>query len=180
MTTRVRIGHLTSSRMPDLHRLFALWPHCTVVRVRAPDDLEGLGALLAGGGPDLHPSLYGQPNRWARGSDVARDHADAALLRQALQRGTVHPAQHAVQLVGQGAVRLGAAGWVNSSHHQGVDRLAPSLKTIGFAPDGLPEAWVRPGALGVQFHPETLVHQDARWMALFDWWLSGVPAGEDR
>ncbi|UQN06502.1 gamma-glutamyl-gamma-aminobutyrate hydrolase family protein [Deinococcus sp. QL22] len=64
---------------------------------------------------------------------------------------------------------------VNSSHHQGVDRLVLSHTPLACAPDGLPEAWVQPGALAVQSHPETLVHHTTRWLPLFDWWLEGVP-----
>jgi putative glutamine amidotransferase len=206
MTLPIRIGHLESSRMPDLQRLFTLhYPQCVLTPVSTLTELAGVDALLAGGGPDLHPSLYGQPNRWSHHTDAARDRADEVLLRAALQlhipflglcrgaqllnvvlggtlyqdleqqRGAGHPAQHVVRLVGEGAARFGAKMDVNSSHHQGVDRLAPSLTAIAFAPDGLPEAWVQPGALAVQFHPETLVHHDIRWLPLFDWWLEGVP-----
>lgn len=55
-----------------------------------------------------------------------------------------------------------------------VAALAPSLTVLAEAPDGLPGAWHRPGALGVQFHPETLVHGDPRWRHLFGWWLGGA------
>jgi putative glutamine amidotransferase len=53
---------------------------------------------------------------------------------------------------------------VNSLHHQGIDSLAPGLKTSGYSPDGLVEAIQlkgHPFGLGVQWHPE---------------WLSGYPA----
>lgn len=46
---------------------------------------------------------------------------------------------------------------VNSMHHQGVKRLAPSLVASAHAPDGLVEAAERPGepfCVGVQWHPE--------------------------
>ncbi|MGB9799311.1 MAG: gamma-glutamyl-gamma-aminobutyrate hydrolase family protein [Thermanaerothrix sp.] len=46
---------------------------------------------------------------------------------------------------------------VNSYHHQGIERLAPGLKAVGWAPDGLIEAVEVPGhpfGLGVQWHPE--------------------------
>lgn len=48
---------------------------------------------------------------------------------------------------------------VNSLHHQGIDRLAPRLRTAGFAPDGLIEAVELPGypfGFAVQWHPESL------------------------
>jgi gamma-glutamyl-gamma-aminobutyrate hydrolase PuuD len=46
---------------------------------------------------------------------------------------------------------------VNSLHHQGAKEIAPSLETIGWAPDGLAEAFVlpeHPFGLAVQWHPE--------------------------
>ena len=49
---------------------------------------------------------------------------------------------------------------VNSLHHQGVDRLAPSLAANAIAPDGVIEAVSLPQGpgfvLGVQWHPEWL------------------------
>lgn len=48
---------------------------------------------------------------------------------------------------------------VNSRHHQGVRDLAPSLVPAALSPDGLVEAFERPGAFfaAVQWHPEDLV-----------------------
>ena len=51
---------------------------------------------------------------------------------------------------------------VNSLHHQGISVVAPSLRTIGFSPDGLIEAVElpeHPFGLGVQWHPEWLTDQ---------------------
>jgi len=48
----------------------------------------------------------------------------------------------------------------NSLHHQGLRQIAPTLRPIAWAPDGLVEAVELPGhpfALGVQWHPEWLV-----------------------
>jgi putative glutamine amidotransferase len=53
-------------------------------------------------------------------------------------------------------------GTVNSNHHQGIKVLAPTLKVVAYAADGLPEAveWEHPEGksfiLGVQWHPERL------------------------
>ena len=58
---------------------------------------------------------------------------------------------------------------VNSLHHQGLSRIAPGLKVVGHASDGLVEAVELPGhpfGVGVQWHPEWLQeHEHAR--ALF-------------
>ncbi len=55
---------------------------------------------------------------------------------------------------------------VNSLHHQGIKDLAPALKAVACAPDGLVEAVELPGhpfGLAVQWHPEWLVeHESAR------------------
>ena len=46
---------------------------------------------------------------------------------------------------------------VNSVHHQGIDALAPALKALAWAEDGLIEAVEHgdnPSVIGVQWHPE--------------------------
>jgi putative glutamine amidotransferase len=50
---------------------------------------------------------------------------------------------------------------VNSLHHQGLRQLAPGLKAVAWAPDGLIESVEisgHPFGLGVQWHPECLPH----------------------
>lgn len=52
---------------------------------------------------------------------------------------------------------------VNSLHHQGIKDLAPGLKAVAFAPDGIIEAIELPGhpfGLAVQWHPEWLTDQE--------------------
>jgi putative glutamine amidotransferase len=60
---------------------------------------------------------------------------------------------------------------VNSLHHQGVDRLAPSLAVEALAPDGQVEAVSMPKApgflLGVQWHPEWRWADDPLSRAIF-------------
>ncbi len=59
---------------------------------------------------------------------------------------------------------------VNSLHHQGIRDLAPGLAATAHAPDGLiesVEAVDHPFALGVQWHPENLVHDDPVMLSLF-------------
>lgn len=51
---------------------------------------------------------------------------------------------------------------VNSLHHQGIKDLAPTLKPVAYAPDGLIEAVEVPGhpfGFAVQWHPEWLTGQ---------------------
>jgi putative glutamine amidotransferase len=60
---------------------------------------------------------------------------------------------------------------VNSLHHQSVKRLAPGLKAVGWAPDGVIEAIEGTNGhfiVGVQCHPEALqATTDERWRAMF-------------
>ena len=52
---------------------------------------------------------------------------------------------------------------VNSMHHQGIERLAPVLRSAAMSPDGLIEAIEMPGRsfmLGTQWHPEYFPARD--------------------
>ena len=53
---------------------------------------------------------------------------------------------------------------VNSLHHQGIKDVAPGLKAVAYAPDGLVEAVEMPEhpfGIAVQWHPEWLTDQEA-------------------
>jgi putative glutamine amidotransferase len=59
---------------------------------------------------------------------------------------------------------------VNSTHHQAIKKVAPSLKTVAFSEDGVieaVEAKEKGFCLGVQWHPEALFKKDDRWLKLF-------------
>jgi putative glutamine amidotransferase len=59
---------------------------------------------------------------------------------------------------------------VNSMHHQGVKQLAPGLVVSALAPDGLVEGLESANGhfmVGVQWHPESLVDNDAAMRRLF-------------
>ncbi|MEN9935915.1 MAG: hypothetical protein RLZZ387_2494 [Chloroflexota bacterium] len=59
----------------------------------------------------------------------------------------------------------------NSLHHQSIKALAPGLRPVGWAPDGVVEAVEGTGdrfLMAVQCHPEALqAEADPRWRALF-------------
>ena len=58
-----------------------------------------------------------------------------------------------------------------SSHHQAVRDLAPGLRVVAHAPDGIIEALEMPGhpwLLAVQWHPEVSARTDPLQQALFD------------
>lgn len=77
---------------------------------------------------------------------------------------TISPESKLANLIGRQAVT------VNSLHHQGIRDLAPSLVATAYAPDGLiegVESPEHPFAVGVQWHPENLVHDDPAMLDLF-------------
>lgn len=60
---------------------------------------------------------------------------------------------------------------VNSLHHQALLEIAPELKVVARAPDGIVEAVEAKDdrfVVGVQFHPEWLLDEDARMKRLFE------------
>jgi putative glutamine amidotransferase len=59
---------------------------------------------------------------------------------------------------------------VNSLHHQSIKTLAPGLRKVGQAEDGIVEAVEATDgklALGIQCHPERLWQSDPRWAEVF-------------
>lgn len=71
--------------------------------------------------------------------------------------------------------RLLAGERVNTSHHQALDRVAPELRVVARAGDGVIEAVEHRSARccwGVQFHPERLVKVAPRFVRLFRAWVS--------
>ena len=80
---------------------------------------------------------------------------------------------HKVQLVSDsGLAQLldGEQFTVNSLHHQGLKAIAPDLRPVGHADDGLVEAVEVGGhvcAFGVQWHPEALAPKDPIMQRLF-------------
>lgn len=66
---------------------------------------------------------------------------------------------------------------VNSLHHQSVKQIAPGLRVVGCAPDGVVEAIESVDdrfVVGVQFHPERMLDTDARMLRLFQEFVSSA------
>jgi putative glutamine amidotransferase len=66
---------------------------------------------------------------------------------------------------------------VNSSHHQSVKEVAPSLTISALAPDGVIEAIESPSQrflLGIQWHPEFLFDRHQRHRLLFEAFLEAA------
>ena len=66
---------------------------------------------------------------------------------------------------------------VNSMHHQGIKKLAPTLVANAFAPDGLIEGVESADenfVVGVQWHPEDLADLDPNMRRLFDAFIASA------
>lgn len=77
---------------------------------------------------------------------------------------TIRPKTRLAAVIGNETVK------VNSLHHQGIKDLAPSLVASAYAQDGLiegVESPEHPFAIGVQWHPENLIHDDEVMLDLF-------------
>jgi putative glutamine amidotransferase len=95
----------------------------------------------------------------------------AARVPDALDHGGGGRAtDHEIVLAEEGVLRaaLGPAAQVSSRHHQAIDRVAPGLRVVARAPDGVVEA-VEPEddepLLGVEWHPEA----DATGAVVYAW-----------
>ena len=97
-------------------------------------------------------------HKWS--SDYPRDYL-AHMVR-------IEKESHLYKIIGETQIE------VNSLHHQGVQRIAPPLKPVGFAPDGLVEALELPEhrfGIAVQWHPEWLMnlpHARALFLAFIE------------
>ncbi len=89
----------------------------------------------------------------------ALDHDYPGNMRRTLAHAVhVDGATRAAEIFGETLLR------VNSLHHQALKDIAPPLKVVGRAPDGVVEAVeipTHPYAIGVQWHPEWLTDQPA-------------------
>ena len=123
---------------------------------------RGFQELNVAQGGSLHQHVHEIPGRL--------DHREPADVSREME----YAPAHAIDIVPDGLLaRLWGKrqAMVNSLHHQGIDRLAPGLRSEAHAPDGQIEAVSMPGAagfvLGVQWHPEWAFAEDALSRAIF-------------
>ena len=144
--------------------------------------LDACDGLMLTGGGDVNPKRYGgKSHPKIFGVDDVRDAMEIYLVRQAVKRdlpvlgicrgiqvmnvalgGTLIPdlpAHRHSRVHWTHPKQLPVCKCVNTSHHQAVDELAPGLRVVARAPDGVIEAVERPGkrfCCAVQFHPERM------------------------
>lgn len=73
---------------------------------------------------------------------------------------------------------------VNSMHHQAIYQVAPDLKKVAVAPDGVIEAVecvdkTSPMMMGVQWHPEEMASEDPTMQRLFDTFIAECKKSKD-
>jgi putative glutamine amidotransferase len=141
---------------------FALVRQCLQAGVPLLGICRGFQEINVALGGSLHQAVQLQP-----GMQDHREDGAAPLARQ-------YAPSHRVQIAADSAM----AGWagglsaqVNSLHGQGIARLAPGLRAIAHAPDGLVEAFDVPHApafaCAVQWHPEWRFWDNPFYAAIF-------------
>lgn len=114
-----------------------------------------------------------------RGMQMLATAAGGSLYQDiARQQGSAHNHQgrgHELEHVSERLLARIPTTRVNSLHHQAVKTVPYGWETLATAPDGVIESIWRPGALGVQWHPELLIQGgDTRWVSLFEWFMAGL------
>ncbi|WP_394790996.1 gamma-glutamyl-gamma-aminobutyrate hydrolase family protein [Rhodoferax sp.] len=141
---------------------FALVQQC----IRAGVPLLG----VCRGFQEINVALGGSLHQAVHHVAGMQDHREDETQPLALQYGL----SHAIDIATDSAM----AGWaggttaqVNSLHGQGVARLAPGLRAVARAPDGLVEAFEIQGAstfaVAVQWHPEWRSAENPFYAAIF-------------
>lgn len=152
----------------------------------ALSEFESCTGLLIPGGRDVDPSLYNAERGWhTQPGDLERDHFEMDLVRYAMRHkknilgicrghqllnvalgGTLiqhiedaHPYKHQITIQEDSELLrfMGTDIYVNSLHHQAVQRPGKGLRVAAYGHDGTIEAiehTKRKFVLGVQFHPE--------------------------
>jgi len=111
----------------------------------------------------LGGTLYEDVTAWMPGA-IKHDYFDLFPRNHTAHAVAIEPDSKLATALGRREAQ------VNSLHHQGIRDLAPGLVAVAHAPDGLIESVEgvdHPFAVGVQWHPENLVHDDPVMLSLF-------------
>ena len=108
---------------------------------------------------------------------AAANHDLSARRTERVHEAAIEPGTSLAKVVGDATIT------VNSSHHQAVDKIAPTLRVSATSPDGVIEAiepvnddwWM----IAVQWHPEELTATPEPWdRRLFSAFAEAVRAGD--
>lgn len=122
----------------------------------------------------LGGTLYEDVLAWMPGA-IKHDFFGQHPRNHQAHRVTIEPGSKLAATLGRSEAS------VNSLHHQGIRDLAPGLSPAAYAPDGLiegVEAVDHPFALGVQWHPENLIHDAPEMLSLFHGLVEAAAARE--
>ena len=126
-------------------------------RERDRAELELFQAYFQAGKPILGICRGMQVINVALGGTLIQDLSPEIRPRHTAPSGDV---VHPVRAVEGSLLRrlYGPRFWVNSAHHQAVDRLGEGLRAAAWAEEGFPEAveWAERRILAFQFHPERM------------------------
>lgn len=210
----IRIGKVYTSAVARAGGIPILGPEDCAEEIAQMCD-----GLLLSGGPDIHPSHYGQQS-WKEPwpFDYPRDAYELALFQAFKKAGKpilgICRGEQVINVALGGTLiqdlpsmtgfihqvpndwhyhpckaepgslladMYGTDFWVNSWHHQAVDRLAPGLKATAWSVEGLVEAYEHETLpiWGVQFHPEELSGPNHKgptpdFQPFFDWFIETV------
>ncbi|RBP44167.1 gamma-glutamyl-gamma-aminobutyrate hydrolase family protein [Garciella nitratireducens] len=124
---------------------------------------RGLQVLNVALGGDLYQDIYSQ----IKGKELEQHNHS---------KGTP-PSNHSIEIKNDTFlydIYKQKIGWVNSSHHQAIKKVAPSLEPIAWSKDGFVEAVVHkeiPSIFAVQWHPEKMYHKDHFSQQIFDYFI---------
>jgi putative glutamine amidotransferase len=131
---------------------------------------RGLQEVNVSLGGSLHQAVQEQPGHMDHRSDESLPVEEEYGLSHAIHIQPGGLLDRVLEGLPPG-VRDGMAVRVNSLHGQGVKRLAPGLQVEALAPDGVVEAFSRPGPgfnLCLQWHPEWLAHENPVSQRIFE------------
>jgi putative glutamine amidotransferase len=141
---------------------FALVRHCIAMGVPLLGVCRGFQEINVALGGSLHQAVQEVPGMMDHREDPNAPLAEQYGLRHKL---LITPDSAMAQWAG------GVQTQVNSLHGQGIARLAPGLRAIGHAPDGLVEAFEITSApafaYAVQWHPEWRWSETPFYSAIF-------------
>ncbi|NVY96653.1 gamma-glutamyl-gamma-aminobutyrate hydrolase family protein [Lactobacillus sp. DCY120] len=163
---------------PDIDpTLYHEEPRPHLGRTTYPKDLFEqalIKATLAAGKPILAICRGLQILNVTLGGSLYQDLATQGPAEQ-LQHAQTAPGQyptHHIQIKAGSTLEqlMGSSAYVNSRHHQAVRQLAPGLKVVAQASDGIVEAvedQAQQQILALQWHPENMWPQDRQQLAPF-------------
>lgn len=120
---------------------------------------RGIQMLNVAAGGTLYQDIGAQVQNALR-----HEHVEGAPYNRLTHSIAIDPQSRLARAVG--TTRLD----VNSLHHQSVNQVAPGFHIVARAPDGIVEGIELLNgnfAVGVQFHPEWLIDDDARMVQMF-------------